>query len=240
MLQIIIREICFRWEADIGESRKGKEMSLEFNKIAASVLVAGIVALVGSIVANHIFDVSKHDEGAIAIATNGPAQGTSTEQKGPESIMVLLASADAEAGKNVFKKCVSCHTPDKDGPHRVGPNLWNVVGEKVGTKPGYSYSKAMASHGGTWEYDTLGEYLFKPAAYVKGTKMTFVGISNTKERADLVAYLRTLSDSPHPLPAASAAQSSSPEAAAAPAAVAAPSGPTEAKLPDAAQTSAHS
>lgn len=181
-------------------------MSLEFNKIAASILVAGIIALVGSIVATHIFDTHKHDAN-IAIATNAPAAGTEggDAPKGAESIMALLASADIKAGQDVFKKCVSCHTAEKDGPHRVGPNLWNVVGEKVGTKPGYAYSKAMASHGGNWDYQTLSDYLFKPGAYVKGTKMTFVGISKTQERANIIAYLRTMNDNPPPLPDASAA-----------------------------------
>jgi cytochrome c len=180
-------------------------MSLEFNKIAASVLVAGIIALVGSIVATHIFDTNKHDAN-ITIATNAPAAGTEggDAPKGAESIMALLASADIKAGQDVFKKCVSCHTAEKDGPHRVGPNLWNVVGEKVGTKPGYAYSKAMASHGGNWDYQTLSDYLFKPNAYVKGTKMTFVGISKTQERANIIAYLRTMGDNPQPLPDASA------------------------------------
>jgi len=185
-------------------------MSLEFNKIAASVLVSGIIALVGSIVAEHLFDQSGHTSEGTKIATNAPAQGTQTENKGPESIIPLLAAADASAGKDVFKKCVSCHTSEKDGPHRVGPNLWNVVGEKIGAKPGYSYSKAMAEHGGQWDYNALGDYLYKPNAYVKGTKMTFVGISNTKERANLIAYLRTLSDKPHPLPEASALAPSAP------------------------------
>lgn len=181
-------------------------MSLELNKIAASVLVAGIIALVGSILATHIFDTHNHEAG-ISIATNAPAAGTGggdEAPKGAESIMALLASADIKAGQDVFKKCVSCHTAEKDGPHRVGPNLWNVVGEKVGTKPGYAYSKAMASHGGNWDYETLNTYLFKPAVYVKGTKMTFVGISNTKERANIIAYLRTMNDNPPPLPDASA------------------------------------
>lgn len=185
-------------------------MSLEFNKIAASVLVSGIIALVGSIVAEHLFDQSNHTSEGTKIATNAPAQGTQTENKGPESIIPLLAAADANAGKDVFKKCVSCHTNEKDAPHRVGPNLWNIVGEKVGAKPGYSYSKAMAAHGGQWDYNTLGAYLYKPAAYVKGTKMTFVGISNTKERANLIAYLRTLSDNPLPLPEANAIAASTP------------------------------
>lgn len=178
--------------------------SFELNKIAAAVLVAGIIAVAAGILSENI--IKPHELDKLVVQIDGmedvgkPTPGGPEKKAGPESIMALLAVADIGKGESTFKKCVACHTVEKDQPHRQGPNLWNVVGAKVAGRADYKYSKAMAAHGGDWDFDTLNGYLFKPARYVKGTKMTFVGIKKTEERANLIAYLRTKSDNPLPLP----------------------------------------
>ena len=99
-------------------------------------------------------------------------------------------AADAANGEKVFRKCKACHTIEKDGKHRVGPNLHGVVGAKAAGKDGYKYSKAMKESGLTWDEATLDKYLTKPKALVKKTKMAFAGIKKDSDRADVIAYLK--------------------------------------------------
>jgi cytochrome c len=124
-------------------------------------------------------------------------------------IATLLASADATRGEAVFKRCQACHTGEKGGANKVGPNLWDIVDRPVATHEGFSYSGPMKdfSQGGkeVWTFDHLNHFLTSPKGYIKGTAMGFAGDKKDNERADLIAYLRTLSDSPKPLPAADAA-----------------------------------
>ena len=106
---------------------------------------------------------------------------------------------------------MTCHTLEKNGPNKVGPNLWGVVDRPRASHPGYDYSSAMKAKGGKWTFDELDQFLTLPQGYIPATKMTFPGIENAKQRADLIAYLRTQSDNPVPLPksAASAPPNSS-------------------------------
>ena len=99
-------------------------------------------------------------------------------------------AADAAKGEKAFAKCKACHTIDKGGKNRVGPNLHGVVGRKAGTHEGYKYSKAMRESGLTWDEATLDKYLHKPKDVVPKTKMAFAGIKKDAERADLIAYLK--------------------------------------------------
>jgi cytochrome c len=115
-------------------------------------------------------------------------------------IAALLAAADAEAGKKVARKCSACHSFDKGGKNRVGPNLWDIVGRGIGAVEGYKFSGALAGHGGTWGYEELDAFVASPKAFASGTKMAFAGIKSGADRADLIAHLRGLSDSPKPLP----------------------------------------
>lgn len=122
------------------------------------------------------------------------------EEGGAAGIATMLASADADDGQKVARKCAACHTFDEGGANRVGPNLWGVVNKDVGSHEGYSYSSAMADLGGEWTYEKLDAFLADPKGYVSGTKMSFAGIKDPEDRADLIAYLRSLSGDPAPLP----------------------------------------
>ncbi|MEE2720605.1 MAG: cytochrome c family protein [Pseudomonadota bacterium] len=117
-----------------------------------------------------------------------------------QDIGALLASADADKGKKVFGKCRACHTVDKGGRNGIGPNLWNIVNRAPGSVDAFKYSKALAElKEKSWNYANLDAFLAKPKTYAKGTKMTFVGLRKESDRANLIAYLRGLSDLPAPL-----------------------------------------
>ena len=118
----------------------------------------------------------------------------------PADLGTLLASASAEAGQKVFRKCKACHTVGKGGPNRVGPNLWDIVGGGVAGRQGYGYSGALKDKGGQWTYEDLDRFLAKPKDFAPGTKMTFAGLKKAEQRAAVIAYMRMLSDSPKRLP----------------------------------------
>jgi len=177
--------------------------SFEFNKIAAAILIALLTVKGADLVSRHLIHPEMLKEPAYKIegvSVMAQAGGTSTEKKGPAPIEPLLAAANVEKGAEVFKKCTSCHTIDKGGPNRVGPNLYSVVGAEKGKGRDYSFSSAMASKGGNWTYDDLNVYLYSPRDFVPGTKMSFAGVKDDNDRAALIAYLRMQSDSPLPLP----------------------------------------
>lgn len=178
--------------------------TLELNKYVGAVLST----LLAMAVIGHIGDALIHSEelkeNVVQIAVSeGPAEAAKEEGTGKEesvSALSLLASADAEAGQNVAKKCAACHSFEKGGPNKVGPNLWNVVGGPKAHVSDFNYSSAMAEAGGKWTWEELDAFLANPRGTVKGTKMSFAGVKKPQQRADLLAYLRTLSDSPQPLP----------------------------------------
>jgi cytochrome c len=176
--------------------------ALELNKIAGAILLMGLVLMVVNKVGDAFFAKGGHGEAPVATGGGaGPAGGREVAAIAPlEPIGPLLAAGDVAAGQTSFKKCATCHTPDKGGANRVGPNLWNIIGAERGKHAGFAFSQAMAGKGGSWNYDDLNAFLANPKAFVPGTKMAFAGIKSPKERADLIAYLRSLSDSPKPLP----------------------------------------
>ncbi|MEP9398058.1 cytochrome c family protein [Mesorhizobium sp. KR2-14] len=204
--------------------------SFEFNKILGGLLGTVFVVFSISIASEAIFasPVPEKPGYAIEAAEAEPtaAGGGAAEQAKP--IAELLAHADAKAGEAVFKKCTACHSGEKGGPNKVGPDLWDIVNRPIAGHAGFSYSAGMKdfAQGGTvhWDYDHLNHFLTSPKGYVKGTAMGFAGIKKDDERANLIAYLRTLSDNPAPLPEAGAAP-------AAPAEGAAPAAPAEGAAP---------
>jgi cytochrome c len=112
----------------------------------------------------------------------------------------MLASASITDGEAVFKRCAACHDVSKGGPNKVGPNLYGIVGASFAHIDGFAYSAGMAEHGGNWGWDELNEFLFKPRDYISGTKMSFAGLSKASDRANVIAYLNSLSDNPLPYP----------------------------------------
>jgi cytochrome c len=117
-------------------------------------------------------------------------------------IDTLLASASAERGAEVAKQCQACHNFEEGQGPKIGPDLYGVVGRKIASAPGFNYSSALKSKNGNWDFNALNAWLIKPTAYAPGTAMTFAGLSNDKQRADVIAYLDTLSKNPVPLPKA--------------------------------------
>lgn len=144
---------------------------------------------------------------AVAAASPNPAPAAAAPAPAAD-INVLLASADVDAGKSSTTKlgCVACHSFNEGGKNGVGPNLYGVVGAQHGHVDGYAYSAALKAKSGPWTYAELNDWLLKPSAYAPGTKMSFAGIANPKVRADVIAYLRSLSANPEPLPAAEGAK----------------------------------
>jgi cytochrome c len=127
----------------------------------------------------------------------------------------VLPKADAASGQQDAQRCAQCHDWSKGGPDKIGPNLWGVLGRPRGSKPGYSYSSAMSSSHDPWTFEKLFVYLKSPASMVPGTKMTFAGLRSAQDRINLIAYLRTQSDSPVPIPPPAAPAAAKPTAPAA-------------------------
>jgi cytochrome c len=141
--------------------------------------------------------------------------GTTTPDTPAVSIGTLLASADPAAGQAAAKKCQSCHDFTQGGPNKTGPNLYDVVERPIGSHPGFAYSAGMLErnkNGDIWSYENLNQFITSPKSFVPGTKMTFAGVKDDAERANIIAYLSTLSANPKPFPAPEAPSSGSAEA----------------------------
>lgn len=185
--------------------------SSAFNKYAMAFLATVFVVMTAGIMSDFLFDSHAPEKpGFIIEAPEGGGEGEAAAAPvAAVPIGTLLASADATRGQAVFKRCTACHTGEKGGANKVGPNLWDIVDRPIATHEGFSYSGPMKefSKGGEekWTYDHLNHFLTSPKAYIKGTAMGFAGDKKDNERADLIAYLQTLSDSPKPFPAADAA-----------------------------------
>jgi cytochrome c len=180
-------------------------MSFEANKIAGAILAAMILAMVSGIVANILVHPTPLAKQAYEVAGGAPESGAATKAAapaGPEPIAPLMANASADAGKAKTQLCAACHTFDKGGPNRIGPNLYGVIGSPIAEdRGGFAFSSALTGKGKgqTWTLDNLNAWLFKPQQFASGTKMTFIGLPKAEDGANVIAYLNSMSDKPLPV-----------------------------------------
>ncbi|MBB3897726.1 c-type cytochrome [Roseococcus suduntuyensis] len=182
-------------------------MSLEFNKIAAAVLTAGVAFMGAGIVAEVLIHPKRLAEPAISLGRDPAAAAPAAAAAAPaapaiEPIGPLLAAANAENGAAAARRsCGACHSFNEGGRNGVGPNLWGIVGANHARAEGFNYSAAnRALADKPWDFEALNQFIAAPARAMPGTRMAFAGIANTQQRADIIVYLRSLSSSPVPLP----------------------------------------
>ncbi len=173
---------------------------MEFNKIFAAILVAGIVASLSGFVSKKLVHPHELKENAVKIdVPDAPAGGGAKKEKLPEPVLALIADADIARGQKLSKACAACHSFDKGGANGVGPNMYNIVGAKKQNKSGFSYSGVLADRGGdVWTYAELNKFLWKPKWYAKGTKMNYLGLKKPEDRAAILKYLASLGGAPAP------------------------------------------
>ncbi len=179
--------------------------SFEINKIIAAVLLTALIVIGIGKFADVLFYVEKPKESAYKIEGLEVASSSSTsneEVKVVEAVDIkaLLAMGDLTHGEKVFKKCSACHQIAAGGKNMIGPNLWGVIGRTAGVVDDYKYSKAMIAYGKEWSFEEMNSYLIKPQAYIKGTKMAFAGLRKEKDRASVILYMNSKSNSPKTLP----------------------------------------
>jgi cytochrome c len=177
-------------------------MNLEINKIAGGVLGACLFVMVLGVVSNAIYAPAPMKTpgyalpGAVAEHEAAPAAAAAPS----EPLPVLLAKADAQRGQAAAKPCATCHSFDKGGPAKIGPPLYGVVGRPKGAVAGYAYSDGLKAKGGDWSFADIDHLITNPKAFIPNTKMAFPGEKDDAKRADILLYLRSLADTPTPLP----------------------------------------
>ena len=170
------------------------------NKIIVSVVLTLILVVGINKMTDVIYNVQKPEKSAYQVASTTTATSTSEEKVSQDSqtgdIMALLASASLADGEKVFKKCAACHSIAKGGSNKIGPALYNVLGRNMAGLEDYKYSKALIAFGKSWTFQEMNSFLIKPTAYIKGTKMAFAGLKKEKDRASVILYMNSKSDSP--------------------------------------------
>ncbi len=178
----------------------------DINKIAGAILLAVLTAVSIGQFGKILFGGGHGHHGEaeeIAIRIDlgeETAAPVAAEEPGLEPIAPLLAAASVDNGASLSSRCTACHTFDEGGANRVGPNLYNIIGQPRAAKDGFSYSDALIDSGAEWSYEDMNAFLAGPAQYARGTKMNFAGLRKATDRADLIVYMRSLSGSPVPLP----------------------------------------
>ena len=176
-------------------------MQDRFTTICGWVLFAGIIALGSSIVTGEVFHAERPE------VMGYPIEGVElegAEGQAEKPIAFYLASADPAKGEQVFKKCAACHNAEPGGPNALGPALFGVMGNPVAGHPGFAFSPALKERVGTWDWETMSQWLANPKKFAPGTKMTFAGLGNPEDRANIMAFLNSRDSSPLPVPAAPA------------------------------------
>jgi cytochrome c len=168
---------------------------LENNKIFASIVVAGLIALICGKIANGLYHPVKEPEKRgyeveVAEASSDSAPQEEKKEE-PVDIPALMAAATVEGGKKVFKKCAACHSYESGGAHKLGPNLAGIVNAPIASKSDYSYSDALKSMDKPWNYEELYAFLKKPRKYAPGTKMSFAGLKKPEQIADIIKLLES-------------------------------------------------
>jgi len=190
--------------------------SYEWNKIIGWVLAAAIAVLGLSILTGFVYSPGHSEtKGYIVEGVEAEADAGAGAAEAVQPIAAFLATANPAKGEAQFKKCAACHTVTKGGANGQGPNLYGILGAKVAHLAGFAYSDAVKNHGGNWGWDELSHWVESPRKYIAGNKMSFAGISKPQDRADLLVYLNSQSDSPLPLPAVPVAEAPAAEAPAA-------------------------
>jgi cytochrome c len=200
--------------------------SFEWNKIFGAILGTLIFIFVIRLVAEKVYEPEMPAKPGFFVqpvveASSGGGAAAPVEEAMPDWGTVL-PTADVAAGKTVSVKCEQCHDTSSAKTVKIGPPLYGVVGRARASVAGFDYSAAMKAKSGSWTYDELFKFIKSPGAYVTGTKMTFAGLPSAKDRINLIAFLRTNTDSPVAIPAPAPAAAAKPAAAPAAPAGAAP------------------
>ena len=174
------------------------------NKIIVSVIFAIILIFGINKVTDIIFYVEKPEKSAYQVATISSADSntsveSTTQTSEGGNIVAIFASTSASEGAIVFKKCAACHSIAEGGANKIGPALWGVLGRKAGSLPDYKYSKALVAHGKSWSFEEMDGFVLKPKDWINGTKMSFAGLKNAKERAAVILYMNKNSNNPLPI-----------------------------------------
>ena len=173
-------------------------MGFEINKLIAAILVTVLIVFGIGKISDIIFKVN--ETGVVAYKIEEPARSSNkTKTEGQIDISAFLALGNVEEGKKIFKKCVACHSINKEGRSKIGPALWGITSRNSGEVDGYKYSKALTAHGKVWSFAEMNSFLTKPKAHIKGTKMAFAGLKKAKDRAAVILYMNENTDNPLPL-----------------------------------------
>ena len=174
--------------------------SMEFNKMAMAVLIAGIVAMVGGFIARGTVSPEPLEQNTYVVDLGEDAAPVEEVVEEVPSIGELMQVADASSGEGLSRACAACHSFDNGGANRIGPNLWDIVNRPIAGAAGFGYSSALSEMGGDWTYEALDGFLAAPRDWAPGTSMSYSGMRRPEDRANLIAWLRSLSDSPAELP----------------------------------------
>jgi cytochrome c len=181
--------------------------ALEVNKIIASLIIAFLIIVFIGITGDILVKKQGINNGnnSTAYLIDIPEEATDNSETikklaNTDPVSPFLMNASIEKGEKLFKKCGACHSYNKGGTNKVGPNLWNLINRPKGSINSFTYSTALSEFGGKWTFEELSEFLYKPKQYIEKTKMNFAGLKEVDDRANLILFIREQSDEPVPLP----------------------------------------